>query len=72
VTFRTQSDKTLLNIKGSSVHIEKTVMNLASNAAEAISGKGAVTIRTENRYLDTPISGYETVNEGICRSDRIR
>jgi PAS domain S-box-containing protein len=64
VTFRAQNDENLLNIKGSSLHIEKTVMNLVSNAAEAISGKGSVTIRTENRYLDAPVSGYESVNEG--------
>ncbi len=64
VTFRTELDEELLNIKGSPVHLEKTVMNLVSNAAEAISGKGEVTIRTESRYLDQPISGYDTVMEG--------
>ena len=39
-------------------------MNLVSNAAEAISGKGEVTIRTENRYLDKPVRGYDEVKEG--------
>ena len=39
-------------------------MNLASNAAEAISGSGTVRISTECRYLDRPVSGYENVNEG--------
>jgi CheY-like chemotaxis protein len=53
-----------LNIKGSSIHIEKTVINLVSNAAESISGEGEVTIRTENRYLDKPIRGYDEVKEG--------
>jgi len=64
VTFRTGYDKNLLNIKGSPVHIEKTLMNLVSNAAEAISEAGEVTIQTENLYLDTPISGYGNVKEG--------
>ena len=64
VTFRTECDKNLLNIKGSSVHLEKTLMNLVSNAAESISGKGEVTIRTESRYLDKPIRGYDEVKEG--------
>ena len=64
VTFRTEYDRNLLNIKGSPVHLEKTVMNLVSNAAEAISGKGEVTIRTESRYLDKPIRGYDEVKEG--------
>ena len=64
VTFRTECDKNLLNIKGSPVHLEKTVMNLVSNAAESISGKGEVTIRTESRYLDKPVRGYDEVKEG--------
>ena len=57
VTFRTECDRELMNIKGSPVHLEKTLMNLVSNAAEAISGKGEVTIRTENRYLDNAHRG---------------
>jgi two-component system, cell cycle sensor histidine kinase and response regulator CckA len=54
----------LLNIKGSPVHLSKTVMNLVSNAVEAISGHGEVTLRTENRYLDHPIRGYDEMREG--------
>ena len=64
VTFRTDCQAELLNIKGSPLHLEKTLTNLVSNAAEAISGKGEVTIRTENRYLDKPIRGYDEVKEG--------
>jgi PAS domain S-box-containing protein len=64
VTFRTECDPKLLNIKGSPVHLEKTLMNLVSNAAESISGKGQVTIRTESRYLDKPLQGYDEVKEG--------
>ena len=64
VTFKTECDRNLLNIKGSPVHLEKTVMNLVLNAAEAISGKGEVTIRTESRYLDKPVRGYDTIKEG--------
>ncbi|PKN33892.1 MAG: hypothetical protein CVU61_11385 [Deltaproteobacteria bacterium HGW-Deltaproteobacteria-19] len=54
----------LLYIKGSPIHLAKTVMNLVSNAVEAIPGKGIMAIRTENRYLDQPISGYDDVQEG--------
>ena len=64
VTFMTECDKNLLNIKGDSIHLEKTIMNLLSNAAESISGNGAVIIQTENRYLDKPVHGYDTVKEG--------
>ncbi|MHB8909498.1 MAG: PAS domain S-box protein [Syntrophales bacterium] len=64
VTFRTECDDNLLNVKGSPVHLEKTLMNLVSNAAESISGEGVVTIRTESRYLDKPVMGYDAVKEG--------
>jgi PAS domain S-box-containing protein len=64
VTFRAEFDKNLLNIKGSPIHLEKTVMNLISNAAEAISSMGKVIIRTESRYLDKPVHGYDTMAEG--------
>ena len=64
VSFRMDCDPNLLNIKGSPVHLEKTLMNLVSNAAESISGEGEVVIRTENRYLDKAIVGYDEVREG--------
>ena len=64
VTFRTELDKELLPMKGSPIHLEKTVMNLISNAAEAIAGEGEVIIRTGNRYVDTTIRGYDHVREG--------
>ena len=54
----------LLKIAGSPAHLSKTLMNLVSNAAEAITSGGDVIIRTENRYLDRPVSGYEKVEEG--------
>jgi len=64
IAFRSAPDPRLLNIKGSPVHLVKTLMNLVSNAAEAISGPGEVTIRTENRYIDRPLPTYEETREG--------
>jgi PAS domain S-box-containing protein len=64
VTLTTDLSADLLNIKGSAVHLEKTVLNLVANAVEAISGAGLITIRTENRYLDKPVPGYEQIREG--------
>ena len=64
VVFKTAIEKDLLNIQGSPVHLSKTVMNLVSNAVEAISGRGEVVIRTENRHLDRPILGYDDMQEG--------
>ncbi|MBN2468977.1 MAG: PAS domain S-box protein [Deltaproteobacteria bacterium] len=57
-------DDHLLNILGSPVHLSKTLMNLLSNAAEAMPEGGTVTITTENRYVDKPISGYDDVKKG--------
>lgn len=61
---KTSLGKDLLNFKGSPVHVGKTLMNLLLNAAEAVQGEGTVTIRTENRYLEKPVSGYDQVKVG--------
>ena len=53
-----------LNILGSSTHLSKTVMNLISNAAEAMPEGGKLTISTENRHIDRPIGAYDNVKEG--------
>jgi PAS domain S-box-containing protein len=54
----------LLNMLGSAIHISKTVMNLISNAAEAIQYDGSIIISTENRYVDRPVRGYDDIAEG--------
>jgi two-component system, cell cycle sensor histidine kinase and response regulator CckA len=64
VDIETHFEPALLNIKGSPVHLKKAVMNLFSNAAEALSGGGRITVSTENRYIDRPIKGYEHIDEG--------
>ncbi|MBA4369646.1 MAG: hypothetical protein C0403_18635, partial [Desulfobacterium sp.] len=57
-------EKDLMNIKGSPVHIGKMIMNLVSNAAESIAQDGVITLTTENRYLDTPLQGYDNMQPG--------
>ena len=57
-------DPDLLAITGSPVHLSKTVMNLVSNAAEALVNGGQVSISSRNRYIDQPISGYDDIEEG--------
>ncbi|MBW2606738.1 MAG: transporter substrate-binding domain-containing protein [Deltaproteobacteria bacterium] len=64
VSVKTNLDTDLFNISGSHVHIRKVVMNLVSNASEAIDGSGNVTISTMNRYVDRPLRGYDDVNIG--------
>ncbi len=64
VEFEARLEADLLNILGSPVHISKTIMNLVSNAAEALPDGGKVVISAQNRYIDKPIRGYDKVNEG--------
>jgi len=45
----------LRGILGSPVHLLKTVMNLVSNAAEAMPDGGKIKIETKNKYIDLPI-----------------
>jgi two-component system, cell cycle sensor histidine kinase and response regulator CckA len=57
-------DPDLLNIAGSPFHLSKALMNLLSNAAEAMPTGGTITIRTRSVYVDRPLRGYDTVEEG--------
>ena len=57
-------EKNLLNILGSPIHLSKTLMNIISNALEAMPKEGKLFISTENRYIDSPISGYDDIKEG--------
>jgi len=54
----------LLNIQGSPVHLSKSIMNLVSNAAEAMTEWGTISISTENRYLDRPLRSYDHIRQG--------
>jgi two-component system, cell cycle sensor histidine kinase and response regulator CckA len=62
VSFELETD--LPNIKGSAIHLNKTVMNLISNAAEAQSSGGEIIVSTQSLYMDRPIRGYDTVKAG--------
>ena len=64
VTIRESLDPTLPNINGSPVHVGKVVMNLVSNAAEAIQGEGTVLIATETRRLEAPLEGAPAMAPG--------
>jgi CheY-like chemotaxis protein len=64
VGIATRLDDRLLNIMGSPVHLAKTIMNLVSNAAEAMPDGGTIRISTRNTYVDQPIKGYDQVGEG--------
>ena len=49
---------------GSPVHLSKTVMNLVSNAAEAMPNGGKIVISTQVQYVDRPIRGHDDIEEG--------
>jgi len=64
VTVERHLDPNLLNILGSPVHLSKTIMNLVSNAAEAMLDGGKIVITTENRHEDRPKNGFDDIGEG--------
>ena len=64
ITIETDLETNLPNIQGSFSQLTKTIMNLVSNAAEAQPSGGKITITTRNRCVDTPIRGYEKIEEG--------
>ncbi|MFH2093896.1 MAG: ATP-binding protein [Pseudomonadota bacterium] len=66
VKIEINTEPELLNLIGSYIHIEKTIMNLVLNAAEEVCEQpdGHVLITTENDYIDPSLSGYEDVAQG--------
>lgn len=64
VKLVTNLARNLLNVKGSEVHLAKTLMNLVSNGFEAMADGGTLTIQTQNRYLDSPLKLYDNTLTG--------
>ena len=64
VAFDVRLEQSLCNMMASPVHLFKSIANLVTNAVEAIPRKGRVVISTQNRYVDTPVRGFEHIREG--------
>jgi signal transduction histidine kinase len=64
MNVETRFETVLLNVKGSAIHLAKSIMNVISNAAEAMPDGGNIRIATDNRYIDFSIEGYDHVEEG--------
>jgi signal transduction histidine kinase/CheY-like chemotaxis protein len=64
VEVAVQTDPKLMNINGSYFHLFKVLMNLVSNATEAIPNGGRVIISTENRNMDGREGRHEEIKEG--------
>ncbi len=54
----------LLNVRGSPVHMYKIIMNLVSNAAEAMPEGGLIKLKTCNCYIEKNNSEYSEFQEG--------
>ncbi|MCP4341887.1 MAG: response regulator [Desulfobulbaceae bacterium] len=54
----------LMMLSGSQVHLQKTIMNLLANAAEAQPNGGSIHIKTENRYVDLQAHKQSEIKEG--------
>ena len=64
IRVKTSFEEDLLSILGSPVHLSKTIMNLVSNAAEAMPERGTLLISTESRILQNTAKGYDAVQKG--------
>lgn len=70
IVIKTDLQRELMDIKGSSAHLSKVIMNILHNAMEAMDAGGDIIISTTNTYVDTYLSGYESIPEGeyVCAS----
>ena len=64
VKIEQELETNLLNILGSPVHLSKTIMNLVSNAAEAMLDGGKVVIGTANQHEDIPKNAFDDIGKG--------
>ena len=64
ITIETDLQADLWNIYCSPVHVRKSIMNLITNAAEAIGEMGKIVIATKNEYIDKPSSDMQDLKKG--------
>ena len=64
IDFEIVLEPDLPNLKCSAIHISKSIVNLVTNAAEACSENGVVSIRTLSRRVFDPIRGFEEIPPG--------
>jgi signal transduction histidine kinase/ActR/RegA family two-component response regulator len=64
VRIEADLDPQLLNMSGSTVQLVKTLMNLVTNALEAMPNGGSIMISTRNQHMDKPYIGYELIEAG--------
>jgi len=73
VRMEVRTNPNLMNIHGLPFHVSKVIMNLVSNAAEAMPDGGRIAISTEMREIGKGQSGLREIKEGnyavLCVSD---
>ncbi len=64
VKIMTALGKNLPQVLGSSIHLTKTIINLVSNAAEAMPEGGEILISTRKHFIDDPPEGSPDQKQG--------
>lgn len=64
VIIESRLEENLPMIMGSEIHLKKSIMNLVSNAVEALEGPGKVRLETESRKLAATHDGYQQIRPG--------
>jgi CheY-like chemotaxis protein len=57
-------DRRLMNIKAGSAQIHRAVLNLVTNALDAMTDGGRLKVKTENYYVDSPQGVYARIPRG--------
>jgi signal transduction histidine kinase/ActR/RegA family two-component response regulator len=73
VEIEVRTDPNLMNIHGLLYHLSKVIMNLVSNATEAMPEGGKILISTKNREIDDGLGSPREIKKGkysvLCVSD---
>lgn len=64
VNVKTNMNKSIPKVHGSTPHLSKVIMNLILNAFDAMPHGGQLTIRTECKYVEKLIGGYDNIDRG--------
>ncbi len=64
IRVKTELDPDLHPVRGSLAHLRKSLTNLFINAVEAQPEGGWITITTQNRFVGSPLPGYDTICKG--------
>ena len=72
ITFNTNLTSEVLMINCSTIHVNKSIINLLVNAFEAVNNNGIIDIITERKYLHKPVKGYNNIRNGYYAILRIK